>query len=111
MPEDFGRYEVVLPGAAERILSMAEKQADHRRTLESTVIHQGSRDSLLGMITGFIIALSFLASGTYIVLKGFSWQGVAIATGCLVSLVSVFVYGWQERRKEREFKERQLIQK
>jgi len=72
MPEDFGRYEVVLPGAAERILSMAEKQADHRRTLESTVIHQGSRDSLLGMITGFIIALSFLASGTYIVLKGFS---------------------------------------
>jgi len=33
-PNDLARYEEILPGAAERIMKMAELQAEHRRALE-----------------------------------------------------------------------------
>ncbi|PIQ30327.1 MAG: hypothetical protein COS35_13425 [Zetaproteobacteria bacterium CG02_land_8_20_14_3_00_50_9] len=34
-PEDFAKYENILPGAAERILSMAENEARHRHTIDN----------------------------------------------------------------------------
>jgi hypothetical protein len=37
-PEDLAKYEQVLPGSADRIISMAEQQAEHRRNLEKSVI-------------------------------------------------------------------------
>ena len=33
-PEMLAQYEEILPGAAERILSMAERQAEHRQKME-----------------------------------------------------------------------------
>ena len=36
-PEDFERYEKILPGAAERILSMAEHQQQHRFEIEKSL--------------------------------------------------------------------------
>jgi uncharacterized membrane protein len=38
-PEALERYNQVLPGAAERIISMAESQHAHRQELEKKVIH------------------------------------------------------------------------
>ncbi|MBR5160652.1 MAG: DUF2335 domain-containing protein [Thermoguttaceae bacterium] len=37
-PEDFERYEKTLPGAGERILSMAERQQQHRFEIEKTLV-------------------------------------------------------------------------
>ncbi|MFQ7172706.1 MAG: DUF2335 domain-containing protein [Thomasclavelia ramosa] len=37
-PSDFEQYERVLPGAADRILTMAENQSAHRQTLEKAAI-------------------------------------------------------------------------
>jgi uncharacterized membrane protein len=37
-PEDLAKYEQVLPGAADRIIRMAEQQAAHRQNLERAVI-------------------------------------------------------------------------
>lgn len=36
-PETLAQYEQVLPGSAERIMVMAENQAEHRQSLEETV--------------------------------------------------------------------------
>jgi len=57
-PEAFKKYEEILPGAAERILRMAEKQAEHRQKLEEMIIRANNRDSLLGLIFGLIIGLA-----------------------------------------------------
>lgn len=46
-------YEEVLPGAADRIISMAEKQSQHRQHMEKEMIRIESRDSLLGIIFAF----------------------------------------------------------
>ena len=57
-PEAFQRYEEILPGAAERILKMAEKQAEHRQRLEEKIVNAEIRDARLGLIFGFLIGLT-----------------------------------------------------
>lgn len=37
-PEDLAKYEQILPGAADRLIRMAEQQAAHRQNLEKAVI-------------------------------------------------------------------------
>ena len=47
-PEDFAKYDSVLPGAAERILKMAEENSVHRRQMERRIIYSGTRQSSIG---------------------------------------------------------------
>lgn len=42
-------YEDILPGAAERIISMAERQSAHRQEMERVMVNAEARDSLLGV--------------------------------------------------------------
>lgn len=60
-PDTYGHYEQVLPGSAERILAMAEKEQDHRHRSEGRVIfHEyGIRYVSQG---GAILALMMLCS-------------------------------------------------
>jgi uncharacterized membrane protein len=103
-------YEKVVPGAAERILAMAENQAGHRQKLESIAVKSGARDSLLGLIFGLIIGLFSVACGTYCVTKGYSIPGTILGGTGLVGLVGVFVYGSRQRSKERENKQKMIAQ-
>jgi len=53
-PQAIQKYEEIIPGAANRILEMTEKQQAHRFDMERKVIAGDSTRSLLGMIFGFI---------------------------------------------------------
>jgi len=104
-PALFEEYNKVLPGAAERILSMAEKQAAHRQDLESRAIKSGIKNSLIGLIFGFILGVMTIVGGVYCILKGQPTGGTILSSAGLVSLVSVFVYGSRQRRIERQLKQ------
>ncbi len=56
--EEFQKYELVLSGAADRILSMAENQAAHRMGLEKSVIASNQLMQILGWISSSAITLS-----------------------------------------------------
>ena len=45
-------YEDILPGAAERIISMAERQSAHRQEMERVMVNAEARDSLLCFFIG-----------------------------------------------------------
>lgn len=49
-PDTIRKYEEILPGAADRIISMAERQALHRQEMERKMITAESRDGLLGVV-------------------------------------------------------------
>ena len=51
-------YENTLPGAAERLIKMAELQGEHRRELEENVISGDIKQSKLGSIFAFIMGMS-----------------------------------------------------
>lgn len=110
-PEIIESYERILPGAAERIFKMAEEQSRHRREIESGVIRSDIRNSHLGLIFGFIIGLAFLSSSVLMVYFGQAVVGSVLGLGTIIGLVGVFVYGSQLRRKEREWRREQQVQR
>jgi uncharacterized membrane protein len=100
-PDILRGYDQVVPGAAERILVMAEEQARHRQSLERTVIEGGSRRANLGLWLGFILSIVVLALSAALIVNGYEVAGTVIGSIDLVSLATVFVVGRIDQRKER----------
>nr|WP_302142423.1 DUF2335 domain-containing protein [uncultured Schaedlerella sp.] len=80
-------YEQVLPGSADRILKMAEKQSEHRQNMESKMIHAESRDSLLGILFAFILGIGcIIASITMVVVVP---QNAGAISGALIGVTGI----------------------
>lgn len=60
-------YEKVLPGSADRIISMAERQSEHRQKMEQKMINAESRDSLLGVVFAFILGIGCIVAAVIMV--------------------------------------------
>ena len=95
------RYNDAVPGAAERILVMAERQSTHRMDLESRVINADIKRANRGLIAGVVVALAFGAGSFILILSGYEVVGTILGTTDIVGLVATFVYGTESRRKER----------
>lgn len=101
-PSDLEKYNVVVPGAAERIIAMAERQAGHRQSLEKTAITSEINQARLGTFCALIIGLFGLGIAGYTINSGHDAAGAAIGTTALASIVSSFIYGSSKRRSERQ---------
>lgn len=101
-PEILSGYNSVVPGAADRILGMAEKQSSHRQKQENRVILSNVIQSYLGMVFAFILGVGVIAGGIFLIYNGKDGYGLAIIIGDLVALAGVFIYGRSEQRKERD---------
>ncbi|HZW94289.1 MAG TPA: DUF2335 domain-containing protein [Candidatus Eremiobacteraceae bacterium] len=99
-PDALERYNQILPGAAERIIAMAENQHTHRQGLEKHVIHSNVAAQRLGTILGFIVAMTVVIGGMFLVHEGKSGEGLAAILTALASLVGVFLYSKHEQQKE-----------
>lgn len=100
-PEILKRFDEIVPGAAERIIKMAEEQSLHRKDLEKKVIESDIARSKWGQILGFIIAIIGLAVSAIVAVYGNAIAGGIIGIGTLASLVGVFMYGTKTRSNER----------
>ena len=61
-PSIIAGYEDVVPGAADRIIRMAEQQSSHRQLMEAMEMKAAVRDSLLGVIFAFSLGIGCLAA-------------------------------------------------
>ena len=83
----------VLPGAAERILKMAEENSVHRQQMEKRIIYSGTRQSCVGQILGFILILVFGAIAAFLGYCGHDALAGTIACTTILGLACVFVLG------------------
>lgn len=108
-PNDLKEYNITLPDAAERILTMAEKEQRHRIKLEQQQIEINknliksefsyrNRGQIIGGFIG-IIGLSISAFLGYI---GESAVASIIGGGTVVGLVTVFVTGKLKQKGKKE---------
>jgi uncharacterized membrane protein len=97
-PEVLARYDEVSPGLAERIVKMAENQADHRRAMEKRVVVHEARRSWGGLIAGVIVSLAFVVVSGFLIYAGHDVSGTILGTLDLAALVAVFVYGRASER-------------
>ena len=103
-PEILARYDVVVPGSAERIINLFVQQANHRMSLETVVIQGDSRRADWGVVAGFALTVMILAISLYLITRGYVWPGISFASLDLVGLIGVFIYGTNSRRRERQNK-------
>jgi len=94
-------YEKVLPGAADRIVRMAEReQEEHlyrqRLTVENAVAR--SRD---GQRFALAIALAVLLVSAVLILMGHEVAGTILGSVDLVSLAAVFITGKITSRRQK----------
>jgi uncharacterized membrane protein len=80
-PETLGGYEHILPGAAERVMQMAEREQRHRHKQEGRMVAGEYLMRLFGQM-GAIVAIGFLT-----VLAAFcAWLHEPIAAGVIVAI-------------------------
>lgn len=103
-PDALREFNEIVPGSAERIFDMAEKQLDHRLRMEETVVRGDSRRSYLGLIAGFMLSATLIAGGVFLVVNGHDWAGGLLVGVNILGLAGAFVYGTHSRRAEREHK-------
>lgn len=94
-PSIMSGYENLLPGASDRILRMAEEQAEHRRNMERMMVESEVKNSRLGIISALAICFSVLLVALLMVLIVPNAAGVIVggllgASG-LTSIVFVFI--------------------
>jgi uncharacterized membrane protein len=99
-PEVLAKYNEAVPDAAERILAMAEKQNAHRQALESKIVQANISSQTRGSYFGFIVAMTAILGGIYLVIEGKDGQGLAAIITSLAALTTVFIIGKRQEQKE-----------
>lgn len=99
-PEILAKYDEIVPGAANRIIKMAEEQSAHRKDLERKVIQSDITNSKIGLIFGFLIGLAAFYLSYEMAKLSQPWLAGVLGLGYVVSLVGTFIYGSQNRRRE-----------
>jgi uncharacterized membrane protein len=105
------KYNEAFPGAAERIVAMAERQSAHRENMETTVVTAGARSQTRGSWFAFIIAMTAILGGVYLIKLGKSAEGLSAIVGSLAALTAVFVYGKNKQGKELKDKSQALAKR
>ncbi len=100
-PNLLARYSEVVPNGAERILGMAERQSAHRESLESKNLSENHNAERRGSLYGFIIAMTTILGGLFLIYTGKSVSGLVTILAPLTGLVAVFFYSADKQKKER----------
>ena len=97
-PEVIQRMERILPGAADRIFTMAEKdqdaqiyrvhQVEDRATLIETNDHT---EKMTALVMAFVCCLVFICGGIYLIANGHTWPGGIILGTSAVAIVGAFL--------------------
>ncbi|MBM4124041.1 MAG: DUF2335 domain-containing protein [Nitrospira sp.] len=87
------RYDQIVTGAAERIISMAERDSTHLQTMEKMRLSAVYQERRLGQIFGFLIAVIALAASVFLAFTGHETTASVIGGATLIALVSIFVVG------------------
>lgn len=103
-PSIIKEYEAILPGAAERIMSMAEMQSAHRQDMEREIISTESRDSLLGIICAFILGIGCIVAAIVIVVlvpeNAGAISGSILGVAGMGSIIATFIKSTRSNNSE-----------
>lgn len=100
-PEHFAAYDEIMPGSAERILALAERQAAHRQSLEAKAVDSEIRIQARGQWMAFVLSTITIGGGVFLIGTGQPIEGAATALTALASLVGLFVWSKKQESKER----------
>jgi uncharacterized membrane protein len=116
-PEDFAKYNNIVPGAGERILAMAERNQAHRHAMEEREAAQTDAEIEIdksdsanefvlktrGQWLAFGTLLLLVPLALYLAYLGDTSAAALIAGAAMVSIVAIFVTGrWIDHKSRTE---------
>ena len=98
-PEDLAKYDQIVPGAAARIIQMAEKEMSHRHDNEKKLSKSIIWTTVMSIIFAFlsVIILSLLCF--YAIYKDYPTVAASIAVGAIAAVAGVFLYKSSKKEK------------
>lgn len=90
-PEALEHYERVLPGGAERIIAMAEREQKHRHGVEQRTSRVGAWIGPVGLVFAFLLAALALGGSIWLISNGHSVSGLVIAISEVIALSWAFI--------------------
>ena len=97
-PNMLHEYEALLPGMAERLVSLAEKEQMHRHHtvdkaigLERHQLTEAAKESLRGQLFAFLISMTAIFGGIWLIANDKPAGGVTAIISSLGALVTVFL--------------------
>lgn len=91
-PAEIGEYERILPGSADRLIKMAEKEQTHRHQIESRGQRHRLGITFVGQLFAFLMGMSGIAGGVYLVKYDKPITGFGVFFTSLATLTGVFFY-------------------
>ena len=98
-PSHLAKYEEVLPGTADRLLTMAEKSLESSQNYAVQELETKERSELSGRRHSFWLVIIIFLGAVYLLSNDKSIEGLGILLFELVGIVGVLVYN-ERRRKE-----------
>ena len=90
-PAILQRYDEAVPGAADRIIAMAEREQRHRISMEQTSMEKSLQIAKVGQWLGFILLLLLIGVATYLTATGFAVVGGVIFGTTVLGIAVIFV--------------------
>ncbi|MDY2793972.1 MAG: DUF2335 domain-containing protein [Peptostreptococcus porci] len=108
-PDIMKGYDDIVPGAAERILKMAENQQNHRFKLEEKIVFDDSSERKRNSYFAFTLILVVILLGGSLLFKGKSIVGLATVFAGLAPLIGIFFRNYKDNKPaEKELKQQEI---
>jgi uncharacterized membrane protein len=100
-PESLAKYEDIIPGSAERILVMAEKEQGHRHDMEEKTSKRQLWLAIFSTFCAFVSILSLIALVVYAIYAESYNSALATIIGAIAAVAGVFSIGKFLKSKEK----------
>jgi uncharacterized membrane protein len=101
-PAILKQYQAISPDIVPEIIKAFSEQGKNRRSNESWVYKGGVIRSILGVVFAFVIGMTSISGGIYLVLQGHGVYGTIFGGLGLIGLVQAFILGTRTTRQRRE---------
>jgi len=99
-PEQLAQFNQIVPGAAERILAMAEEEGRHTRAVQATALQAAVRSQFLGQGFAFLIAIGGMVAAYLLAMHGHDGVASIIAGTTITTIVVAFLQARKQSKSE-----------
>lgn len=96
-PNILRQFEEILPGSADRILRLSEEEQKHRHELENKIILHQAKIEPIGLFLGFILALTIIGGGIYLLINDKSAKGFVLILGGIGTIITPFIFSKRKK--------------
>jgi uncharacterized membrane protein len=92
-PQILAGYDQVLPGLADRIVSMAESDLRHHQDMQKTALDGEISERKMGQIGGTLVTIVALVISAWVAVSGYPVLGGGLASLTLLGIVTTLIGG------------------